>query len=215
MDNKAYEIRDRFFREDHMYARMEEFAKKDNLTVTLKALEYMAKKHEGQFRQRGILPGDKVKYINHPLLMARHAYSLGIRDDNLLAAILIHDVVEDTDTLLEELPFDGEIKEIVELVTFSICKGKTKQESKDIYFERMKSNERAMVVKIIDRCNNVSTMAGAFDRDRLLRYIVETEKYVLPYCDILKEQSKDYKDIAFIIKYHMISVLESIKCMME
>ena len=204
-------IRNRLFREENMFTRMRTTARADNLSETYRALQYMRERHEGQFRKQGRYTADQVMYINHPLLMACQAHAYGVRDDALLAAILLHDVVEDTEVTAEELPFSDEVKKIVALVSFSVPEGKTKQEAKKDYFEAISRNEKACVVKLIDRCNNVSTMAGCFSRTKMLEYIAETEEYILPLANVLKNQYPAYSDMAFLVKYHIVSVIEAIK----
>ena len=204
-------IRNRLFREENMFTRMRTTARADNLSETYRALQYMRERHEGQFRKQGRYTADQVMYINHPLLMACQAHAYGVRDDALLAAILLHDVVEDTEVTAEELPFSDEVKKIVALVSFSVPEGKTKQEAKKDYFEAISRNEKACVVKLVDRCNNVSTMAGCFSRAKMLEYIAETEEYILPLANVLKNQYPAYSDMAFLVKYHIVSVIEAIK----
>ena len=194
-----------------MYTRMRTFALSEDLKETYKALPYMREKHLGQFRKKGKYNQELVKYINHPLLMACHAHALGIRDDSLLTAILLHDVVEDTDTTLEELPFSEEVKNIVGLVTFIVPDGKSKKEAKEIYYKEIKKNAKASVVKVLDRCNNVSLMAGSFTKEKLLDYIEETETYIIPILDELKKNSFEYSNLAFLVKYQIISVIETVK----
>ncbi|MBQ8199099.1 MAG: helix-turn-helix domain-containing protein, partial [Lachnospiraceae bacterium] len=181
-------IRNRLFQEENMFTRVKAFALAEQLPETHRALHYMREQHMGQFRKPGKYSVEKVLYINHPLLMACQAHAFGIRDDALLAAILLHDVVEDTGVTVAEIPFCDEVKEIVGLVTFTVPAGKTKKQAKDEYYEKIKENGKACVVKVIDRCNNVSTMAGSFSREKLVEYIKETEKYVLPLTDVLKEK---------------------------
>jgi len=67
--------------------------------------------------------------------------------------------------------------------------------------------------KFLDRCNNVSTMGCSFDKARRAKYIRETEEYVLPLTEILKNRSLQYSDLAFLIRYQIISILETIKCL--
>ena len=55
-----------------------------------------------------------------------------------MAAILLHDVVEDTGMKLEELPFPDEVQRLVQLVTFRECPGKSKEEAKADYYERIR-----------------------------------------------------------------------------
>lgn len=204
-------VRDRLFHEENMFTRMRTMALSENLSETYRALEYMREHHKGQFRKASKYATEQIPYINHPLLMACQAHALGIREDALLAAILLHDVVEDTGVKAFELPFGEEVKEIVSLVTFVKEEGKTKEQAKDEYYARIAKNGKACVVKVIDRCNNVSTMAGSFSRQKLEEYIDETEKYILPLTDVLKSGYPEYSDLSFLVKYHIISVLETIK----
>lgn len=213
VENKDFHIRDRLFHEDNMYVKMKEFALSENLKETNMALQFMRKQHDGQFRKQGKFTSVRIQYINHPLLMACQAHAFGIRDDVLLSSILLHDVVEDTGITVNELPFSSEVKEIVDLVSFSLPAGMTKDQAKAAYYERLKNNGKACVVKIIDRCNNVSTMAGSFSAKKLNEYIGETEKYIMPIFDVLKDNYPEYRDIAFLVKYHILSVIETIKCM--
>ncbi|MGN1166236.1 MAG: helix-turn-helix domain-containing protein [Lachnospiraceae bacterium] len=211
--SKTYNIRGRLFHEDNMFTRMRTFALSEKLTGTYKALQYMRKQHIGQFRKQGKYTTEQVQYINHPLMMACQAHALGIRDDNLLAAILLHDVVEDTGVDVQDLPFAQEVQELVGLVSFSIPEGMTKEQAKELYYEKIKENGKACVVKTIDRCNNISTMAGSFSKEQIARYIAETEEYIFPLLDVLKNEYSEYSDMAFLIKYQMRSILETIKCL--
>jgi len=210
----ALGVRNRLFQEENMYNRIYDTAKEENLTETFRALQYMKEHHAGQYRKRSKYSTEDVLYINHPLLMACQAHAYGVRKDALLAAILLHDVVEDTGVTKEELPFSDEVKEIVDLVSFFVPDGMTKKEAKKQYYEKIKSNGEACVVKIIDRCNNVSTMAGSFKRERIIAYIEETEEYVLPLTEVIKNNYPQYRDLAFLVKYHIISILETIKNML-
>jgi len=205
------EFRDRLFKEDNMYTRVKSFAQSENLTETYKALPYMKEHHAGQFRKKGKHSDEMVEYINHPLLLACHAHAMGIRDDKLIAALLLHDVVEDTDVSMEELPFSDEVKELVRLVTFAKIEGMTKEESKAVYYDAIGKNGKACVIKVIDRCNNVSTMGASFSKEKLVNYINETERYILPLLTTLKNNYPEYSDVAFIAKYHILSVIETIK----
>jgi GTP pyrophosphokinase len=204
-------IRSRLFHEENMYCRMKQTALAEGLNATGRALRYMRERHAGQLRKQGRYTTDQVAYINHPLMMACQAHAFGIRDDYLLAAILLHDVVEDTGVSLEELPFEKEICTVVGLLTFKAADGMTKEEAKANYYEAIRSNGKACVVKLIDRCNNVSTMAASFSRKRMSEYISETEQYVLPLTDVIETKYPQYEDIAFLTKYHIVSVLETIK----
>jgi GTP pyrophosphokinase len=50
--------------------------------------------------------------------MACNALGMGIRDDDAIATILLHDVCEDCDVTPDELPVTDAVKHSVDLVTF-------------------------------------------------------------------------------------------------
>ncbi|MCR5623991.1 MAG: hypothetical protein K6G11_01970 [Lachnospiraceae bacterium] len=207
-------IRDRLFKEENMFNRVLKFSENENLEQTKKALYFMRDSHNGQFRKRSKYTKTRIQYISHPLMMACHAHALGINEDNILASILLHDVCEDTHVTVEELPFCDEVKEIVGLLTFEYREGLTKKECQDIYYKNIKKNKKACLVKVLDRCNNVSTMASSFEDKKMQEYILETEEYIFPLIDELKFNYEEYYDTVFIVKYHILSVIESIKCIL-
>ena len=86
----------------------------------------------------------------------------------------------------------------------------TKKQAKDLYYRRIRENRKACIVKLIDRCNNVSTMAGSFTQQRMIEYIEESEEYILPLADLFSE-TDEYYPVVFLVRYHLISVLETIK----
>lgn len=204
-------FRDKLFQEDNMFTRVKTIAQMKNLKGTYQALHYMKERHQGQYRKKNRYSNELIAYINHPLLMACHAYALGIDDDAILTSILLHDVVEDTGVGLEDLPFSDEIKELVGLLTFSVPEGMQKKEAKNAYYEKIKQNGKACVIKVIDRCNNVSTMAGSFTREKLFEYIEETENYIFPVLDVLKHDYPEYSNLAFLIKYQLLGLIETMK----
>ena len=67
---------------------------------------------------------------------------------------------------------------------------------------------------MIDRCNNVSTMAQSFSDKKLIEYIEETETYVFPVLTTIKKNWPEYNNVVFLVKYQMLSVLESLKVML-
>jgi GTP pyrophosphokinase len=145
--------------------------------------------------------------------MACHAHALGIREDKILATILLHDVCEDCGVAPEELPFSEEVREAVRLLSFQAKPGETRTEAKKRYYAAIAENRIARIVKILDRCNNISTMASSFTQKKLVAYVNETETYVMPMLEEAKYAIPEYADAFYLLKYHMRSVLESIKAM--
>ena len=97
------------------------------------------------------------------------------------------------------------------MLTFTVPEGVEKEAARADYYERISHNPKATIIKLIDRCNNVSTMAGNFTKERLVKYVKETETHIIPLFDVIKNEYPEYRDIAFILKYHITSVLEAVK----
>ena len=147
-------------------------------------------------------------------MMACHAQSMGISDDELLAVILLHDVCEDCGVKPEELPFSDEVRQAVDLLTKKPSGTVSGKEAAALYYKAISGNRIASVVKVIDRCNNVSTMALSFSDQKLNEYIEETEEFVMPLLVKIKHNYPEYNNAVFLIKYQMLSVLESLKAML-
>ena len=189
---------------EKMYTFVRGYATGAQMTETLKGLAFARKQHEGQLRKSG------EPYIVHPLTMACNALSLGIRDDNVIAAIMLHDVVEDCGVDISELPVNDEIRKTVKLLTFTVMDGETKETAKARYYNMILQDRAATLVKLIDRCHNVSSMAGTFSKEKLKAYIEETRQYVLPLQKKAKLLYADDSDVLFALKYHITSVVDSI-----
>lgn len=141
---------------DKMYTYIRGYASGVGMIQTLKALSFAREKHNGQKRKNG------DPYIVHPLTMACNALSMGIRDDNTIATILLHDVCEDCGVALEELPINDIVRRGVQLMTFEVLPGETKDIAKIRYYNMLIQSKEAVITKFIDRCHNVSSMAGTF-----------------------------------------------------
>lgn len=190
-----------------MYEYIETYATAYKLQQTLQALPFAKEKHKGQ--KRKVAKGNRQPYITHPLTMARHAISMGLTEDSLLAAMLLHDVCEDCGVAPQELPVEAEVQEAVRLVT------RVDGESKEKYYGQIRENRIATLVKLIDRCHNVSQMALAFSREKLWKYIDETEKYILPLLMEAEEQWPEQEQQYFLLEYQITSQLQSIRSLLE
>ena len=211
--NQDWTMLDSLFSTEHMYSRMTVFAEVEHLTETQKALHFMRGAHEGQTRKPAFYSNTPVPYIAHPLLMACHAHALGIKEDAILATILLHDVPEDCCVKLQDIPCSEPVKEAVHLLTWVEDGSPNRNALNKKYYDAISQNRIACMVKIIDRCNNISTMASAFSRKKVIKYIKETETYVMPLVEHARKTIPEYVDAIFVLKYHMRSILESMKAM--
>ncbi len=200
-------LSDRLFDEKRMYTYVKAYVTAKKLYQAARVLPYARDKHEGQVRKGE----DKVPYIYHPLLLTCHALSLGLDEDNLLSACLLHDVCEDCEVLVDELPTNDVTKEAVALLTKDKEVTRASEEGLASYYNKISENRIASIVKILDRCNNISSMTTSFTDKRMAQYIQETEKYIYPLMDKTANEYPEHSNQIFLIKYHMTSVVEAIR----
>lgn len=143
---------------------------------SLKALEYAFEKHEGQTRKVSGQP-----YIVHPMKMALDAshYPELDGDDVLFAAILLHDVVEDCGVSVDELPFSRKVRKLVKLVSLSRMENEEKADAKRRYFNNMASKKKALIIKSLDRLDNMTTMYS-LGEESLRKNLRENIEYIIP-----------------------------------
>lgn len=162
----------------------------------LLALSIAEEKHKGVKRKSG------EDYIIHPVRIASALISLNILDEEVLIAVILHDVLEDTDTTADYLRkfFDNSTVEIIELLT------KEKGVDIKVYINKISLNYKASLIKIADRCHNVSTMQY-FNSKKIDEYIKETIEYILPLCSSLSNTHPEWSNQAYYMKYHLESLL--------
>lgn len=191
-------LKQSLFDSEKMYTYIKGYAMALGWSNTVAALSFARRVHRDQTRKDG------QPYIVHPLTIACHAIALGIKDDAVIAAALLHDIVEDCGVKVNDLPVDSKTQEAVRLLTH------IKGEPLEPYYRAISENETASIVKLLDRCDNVSSMAGVFSVEKTKSYIDETRNYVLP----LLRQTKDNWPIdgnaLFALKYHITSVINGI-----
>ena len=202
-------LSDRLFSEARMATYVSAFCNAKQLYQTKRALAFAKEKHNGQYRKTGHAD-ERVPYIYHPLLLTCHALALGLEDDDLLSACLLHDVCEDCGVMPEELPVDEETREAVRLLTKPENFGKTDREYQ-AYYEGIGGNRISIMVKLLDRCQNISSMANCFTDEHMADYIKETQQYIHPLMERARREYPQYSNQLFLIRYHMNSVLDALR----
>ena len=80
------------------------------------------------------------------------------------------------------------------------------------YYDDLSKNPKAALIKLIDRCNNISTMSWGLSCDRIHRMIDETEEYVLPLLNSLK--NSEYDNAKYLLAYQIQTTLDIYKRLM-
>lgn len=126
--------------------------------VIIEAFEFAKDAHCGQIRCSG------EPFITHPLSVAEILVELGL-DAITIAAAILHDVVEDTDTNIEDIRknFGDEIALLVDGVTkLSRIEYKSKEEQQVENLRKMllamAKDIRVILIKLADRLHNMRTL---------------------------------------------------------
>jgi guanosine-3',5'-bis(diphosphate) 3'-pyrophosphohydrolase len=126
---------------------------KTGLGLVITAAKFAAWKHRDQRRK----DADASPYINHPIGLAEILWTEGgVTDTAVLAAALLHDTIEDTETTPEEIrgQFGEAVAGMVEEVTD--VKWLTKRSRKKIQVARAaRSSNGAKLIKLADKISNV------------------------------------------------------------
>ena len=127
--------------------------------LVLRAARFAAWKHRDQRRKgKGRLP-----YINHPLDLAHVLwFEGGVSDATVLAAALLHDTIEDTQTTVQELQgeFGERIAQIVMEVTDERSLDWRVRKKLQVTRARLASVE-ARQVKLADKICNLRSMVAS------------------------------------------------------
>ena len=204
----TFKTKDAIYDWEHMKTFVKATANSLRLDNTKKAVDFAVEAHKDQTRKESNVP-----YIYHPLNMACHALSMGIREDDVLAAIMLHDVVEDCDITLDELPVNDEAKELVRLMTKDKSKGSHDPEMLEKYYGELAKNPKGALIKCLDRCNNITTMSWGLTRKKIVYMINETEKYYPELLKVVKD-TPEYNNAAWLLKYQIESMLDIYKRLM-
>lgn len=180
--------------EKKMFTYLRGFLTGADFQDSLEALTYARQKHLGQYRKGG------KPYIIHPLEMACYALAMGIREDKIIATILLHDVVEDCNVSFSELPVSNDIKEAVRYLTIVPLIGETKEQTKERYFNSLLENRIALIVKAIDRYMNLSEMAGVLSLEAIKKNVKETDNLLLPKLKMGRERWPKDSNIFHVLK---------------
>ena len=131
---------------------------KQDHKLPFRALTFAAYKHRHQ-RRKGV---DSVPYINHPIAVANLLVDVGnVTDTATIAAAILHDTVEDTETTLLELEneFGATIAKLV--AELSDNKSLPSEKRKRLQIEHAPSlSPRARLVKLADKICNLRDMIG-------------------------------------------------------
>jgi guanosine-3',5'-bis(diphosphate) 3'-pyrophosphohydrolase len=152
----------------------------DSTELLLIAIHFSAFRHRDQRRK----DQPRSPYINHPLEVARILWEVGsVRDKATLVAAILHDTIEDTETMPDEICelFGEEVLRLVLEVTDD--KSLPKQRRKNLQIEHAPHiSTKAKLIKLADKISNLHDLIYSPPRRwsfaRKQKYLLWTEKVV-------------------------------------
>lgn len=173
-----------FIPEDKLYEKLISMVSQSHpigdVELVKKAYRFAKERHEGQKRKSG------EDYIVHPLSVAIILTDMDM-DKEAICGGLLHDVVEDTGTTLEEVKeqFGPVIAELVDGVTkltqlkYAADKVEVQAENLRKMFLAMSKDFRVIIIKLADRTHNMRTLQYV-RRDKQIEKARETMEIYAP-----------------------------------
>ncbi len=166
--------------------RMEEYRPDLDEDLLRHAYVFAANRHHGQVRRSG------EPYLTHPLTVAWILAGMEL-DEETVAAGLLHDLLEDTETTIEEIEveFGAEVGRLVTALT-KIADFESSYSSREATeaenFRRLLlasvDDLRVILIKLADRLHNMRTL-GFLRRDRQIAIARETLEIFAPIANRL------------------------------
>lgn len=148
-----------------------------------KALEALDWVMEEMNASRGFTRHNGTHYYYHLVDTTQDLLNHNVRDEDIIVACLLHDIVEDVEGItikLVEHKFGERVAEMVDLLT-----KKPNVDYKDalvlgLYLSNIYNNVGASLIKTADRKHNFGTLRDATP-EKKVRQAMETELYFIPF----------------------------------
>ena len=191
------------------------------LTATLKALPLARNVHNGQYRKGTVTFLGKqyqLPYLMHVLKVCSTLISLPLQmkkedKDILLASALLHDVIEDAPEgffraegyeLVTNYGLPMEVYQTVKLVS---KRSGASEEELSQYFNEIKKNKYALLVKMADRSHNVEDLHN-MKVEKIHKYVEESRRWIYPLSTYAKSNYPELSNGVTILKSKIVSLVE-------
>lgn len=221
---ESYNV-DEAFMYEKTYLFIKGFAVGRHLNNTLKMLPIARKIHNGQYRKGFVtINGEKrqLPYVLHVLKVCSTLISLDLpmsdyELDILLTVALGHDLIEDGNfpndgaELMNVYGFSEEIYKIIKLLS---KRPGASEEELNIYFNEIKKNKYALLVKMSDRSHNVEDLYN-MKVEKLHKYVEETRRWIYPLSSYAKANYPELSNGVTVLKAKIMSLTEATEAIVE
>lgn len=164
-------------------------------------------------KENGFARHDGAHYYYHLVDVAQILLNFGIRDDEIIAAALLHDFIEDVEWATYEYVkevYGKRVADIVELVTKKPGIDYKIEENMDEYLRNIESRYESSLIKAADRMHNFGTMLNSSDEHRR-KQVKETKKKYLPFFKRCRKKYARYSNFFFFAKTVIEPILHEIE----
>jgi GTP pyrophosphokinase len=147
--------------------------------IVVKAYDFAKKAHEGQYRKFSSL-----LYFTHPKAVARIIEQL-TGDEDMVAAALLHDTVEDCGITIETIQteFNEKIATLVNELTNKKEEERGNRNKREYLYEKIRNlSDDALTIKLADRLHNVMFLekdAKDIEQQKFIKYYYEETRFIL------------------------------------
>lgn len=153
-----------------------------------KARKFATIVHSGQFRK-----DKKIPYISHPEAVVNLLKEIGTKDEDILCAAWLHDVIEDGGVTRKKLEkeFNPNISRIVSTLTRDVGRKK--------YLERIRNVDYPVqIIKLADVIHNLSSLFHGVKQETIDRIVNDCDKLYLELA--MKIEPRFYKKLTENLK---------------
>lgn len=178
------------------YFYLKGFADKGKMTNTLTSLALAKQYYNGLFRKSG------DAFIIHPLRVCSYLISLGIEDDCICSAALLHEIINQCNLeyngieILTKYHLNPLILDYIRLLSNS------EHYPLPLYYEALSQRPEVMLLKLSNRANTCTKLTNSTD-DEIRAYVDECEKYIYPLCEYGINHYPDYSEKIQLMYHHI------------
>lgn len=149
-------------------------------SMAMRALDLV---REEMCAEKGFKRNNGTDYYTHCVDTANTLISYGIRDEDVICAALLHDIIEDVEgyqSITIEKLFNKNVARLVMLVTKKSDVDYKKPENLNAYLENILPDKDAAAIKTADKIHNMMSLKEKTFSGRY-KTAMETKTYYLPF----------------------------------
>ena len=167
--------------------------------INSKAIEALDLVREEMCVEKGFKRDNGTDYYNHCVDVANTLISFDIKDEDVICAALLHDIIEDVEGYKEvtiSRLFNPNVARLVSLVTKKRDLNYKDPKVLKGYLEEISNDMNAAAIKTSDRMHNMMTLEQKTFEARY-RKAIETKNYYLPFFKQCRYRYPRYENLFY------------------